>query len=192
MPRSAPASRRSWRRSAGPRSRPCRRRSRAGTATASSSSERGVADRLAIVRLGHRGHGIAESAAGPVYVPYTLPGETIETEPWPGHPDRRHLVRVDAPSAERIAPICPHFGTCGGCALQHWEGARYRAWKRDLLVATLRQAGIETAVDELIDAHGEGRRRAVFHARRGGKDILQVGFTASGTHHIVPIDRCPI
>jgi 23S rRNA (uracil1939-C5)-methyltransferase len=151
-----------------------------------------VVDRLAIVRLGHRGDGVAEGADGPIYVPYTLPGETIETEPWPGHPDRRHLVRVDAPSPERIAPICPHFGTCGGCALQHWETARYRAWKRDLLVTTLQQAGIETAVDEMIDAHGDGRRRAVFHARRSGRDILQVGFTAFSTHQIVPIDRCPI
>lgn len=151
-----------------------------------------MVDRLAIVRLGHRGDGIADSAAGPIYVPYTLPGETIEGEPWPGHPDRRHLVRVDAPSPERIAPICPHFGTCGGCALQHWETARYRAWKRDLLVTTLRQTGIETDVDDLIDAHGEGRRRAVFHARHGAKDVLQVGFAAFSTHHIVPIDRCPI
>src|SRR5262249_44030429 len=136
-PRSAPASRRSSRRSVGPSLRPCRRRSKAATATASSSSGRGVVDRLAIVRLGHRGDGIADGADGPIYVPYTLPGETIETEPWPDHPDRRHLVRVDAPSPERIAPICPHFGTCGGCALQHWDTARYRAWKRDLLVGTL-------------------------------------------------------
>jgi 23S rRNA (uracil1939-C5)-methyltransferase len=151
-----------------------------------------VVDRLAIVRLGHRGDGIADSPAGPIYVPYTLPGETIETEPWPGHPDRRHLVRVDAPSPERIAPICPHFGTCGGCALQHWETARYRAWKRDLLVTALRQAGIDTDVDDLIDAHGEGRRRAVFHAKHGAKDVLQVGFTAFSTHHIVAIDRCPV
>jgi 23S rRNA (uracil1939-C5)-methyltransferase len=151
-----------------------------------------VVDRLAIVRLGHRGDGIADGADGPIYVPYTLPGETIEGEPWPGHPDRRHLVRVDAPSPERIAPICPHFGTCGGCALQHWETTRYRAWKRDLLVTALSQAGIETQVDDLIDAHGEGRRRAVLHARSSAKDILQVGFTAVSTHHIVPIDRCPI
>ena len=151
-----------------------------------------MVDRLAIARLGHRGDGIADGPDGPIYVPYSLPGETIEAEPWPGHPDRRHLVRVDAPSPERIVPICPHFGTCGGCALQHWETARYRAWKRDLLVTALGQAGIETAVDELIDAHGEGRRRAVFHARHGAKDILQVGFTAFSTHHIVPIDRCPI
>ncbi len=151
-----------------------------------------MVDRLAIVRLGHRGDGIAESPAGPIYVPYTLPGETIEAEPWAGHPDRRHLVRVDAPSPERIAPICPHFATCGGCALQHWETARYRAWKRDLLIAALEQAGIESAVGELIDAHGEGRRRAVLHAKHGAKDVLQVGFTAFSSHHIVPIDHCPV
>ena len=151
-----------------------------------------MVDRLAIVRLGHRGDGIADSPVGPIYVPYTLPGETVEGEPWPGHPDRRHLLRVDAPSPERIAPICPHFGTCGGCALQHWESTRYRAWKRDLLVTALRHAGIETDVDDLIDAHGEGRRRAVFHARHGTKDVLQVGFAAFSTHHIVPIDHCPI
>ena len=151
-----------------------------------------MVDRLAIARLGHRGDGIADSPAGSIYVPYTLPGETIETEPWPGHPDRRHLVRVDAASPERIEPICPHFGTCGGCALQHWETARYRAWKRELLVTALQQAGIEASVEDLVDAHGEGRRRAVFHARRGARDILQVGFAAFSTHHIVPIDHCPI
>jgi 23S rRNA (uracil1939-C5)-methyltransferase len=38
----------------------------------------------------------------------------------------------------------------------------------------------------------DGRRRAVFHARRGQKDILQVGFMQAGTHYIVAIDRCPI
>src|SRR5262249_26276872 len=47
-------------------------------------------------------------------------------------------------------------------------------------------------VDDLIDAHGDGRRRAVFHASRRAKDVLKVGFTAAGTHDIVAIDRCPI
>jgi len=155
-------------------------------------SERIVVDRLVIARIGHRGDGIADTEIGPVYVPYTLPGETIEGGPWPGHPDRRHLLRVDAASPERIAPVCPHFATCGGCALQHWESGRYRAWKRDLVTTALAQAGIDAAVDPLIDAHGEGRRRAVFHARRGAKDVLQVGFSAVSTHHIVAIDRCPI
>src|SRR5947209_17644782 len=118
---------------------------------------------LHIARLGHRGDGIADTPTGPVYVPYTLPGETVTVEAVPGHPDRRHLLRVEAANAERITPVCAHFATCGGCAVQHWSEARYRAWKRGLVVHALAQAGLEAGVDELIDAHGEGRRREVFH-----------------------------
>ena len=151
-----------------------------------------MVERLLIDRLAHRGDGVADTPEGPVFVPYTLPGETVEAERVPGHPDRRHLLRIDTPSPERIAPICPHFGVCGGCAIQHWTEARYREWKRDLLVSALRQAGLDTPVGELIDAHGEGRRRAVFHARRGQRDILEVGFAALRAHHIVGIDRCPV
>jgi 23S rRNA (uracil1939-C5)-methyltransferase len=151
-----------------------------------------VVERLVIDRLGHRGDGIAETPAGPLYVPYVLPGETVEAEPIPGHPDRRHVLRVAVESPERIAPVCPHFGVCGGCALQHWETARYRAWKRGLVVSALAQAGIEAPVADLVDAHGAGRRRAVFHARRGTHDVLQVGFAAYRAHHVVPIDRCPV
>src|SRR5215472_435130 len=122
-------------------------------------------ERLPITRMGRRGDGIADGDNGPIYVPYALPGETAEVEEWPGHPDRRRLIAVEAPSAERIAAICPHFGVCGGCALQHWEHGRYRGWKRGLVVEAMEQAGLATAgvVDPLVDAHGEGRRRAVFH-----------------------------
>jgi len=149
-------------------------------------------ERLNILRLGHRGDGIADTPAGPVYVPYTLPGETVEAETLAGHPDRRHLIRVEAPSPERIVPICPHFGICGGCAIQHWTEQRYRAWKRDLVVHVLAQMRIDAEVDELIDAHGEGRRRAVLHARRVGHDIVEVGFAGLRAHNIVAIDHCPV
>ena len=145
-----------------------------------------------INRLGSRGDGVADTEAGPVYVPYALPGEAAEVEPWPGHADRRHLMKLDVASAERITPICPHFGVCGGCALQHLATARYRDWKRALVVAALQRAGIDVPVDDLIDAHGEGRRRAVFHARRSARDVLEVGFAALRAHHVVAIDRCPI
>jgi 23S rRNA (uracil1939-C5)-methyltransferase len=47
-------------------------------------------------------------------------------------------------------------------------------------------------VDSLIDAHGDGRRRATFHARLSARDILEVGFAALRAHHIVGIDRCPV
>jgi 23S rRNA (uracil1939-C5)-methyltransferase len=151
-----------------------------------------VTERLLIESVGHRGDGVATTPGEPVFVPYTLPGETVTVEAVPGHPDRRHLLKVETASPQRIAPICPHFGVCGGCALQHWKTAEYRAWKRGLVVAALAQENLETEIDELIDAHGEGRRRAVLHARRSGNDTLQVGFAAPRAHHIVPIDRCPV
>ena len=151
-----------------------------------------MTERLTIEALGHRGDGVVGTADGPVYVPFTLPGETVEVDAWPSHPDRRHLLRVDAASADRVAPICPHFGACGGCALQHWRTEPYRAWKRSLVATALAQIGLPGEVGELIDAHGRGRRRATLHARRGTHDVLQVGFAAPRAHHIVAIDHCPI
>jgi len=151
-----------------------------------------VVERLVIEHVGHLGDGIADGASGAIYVPGTLPGETVEVEGVAGHSDRRRLLHVHVASAERIAPICQHFGVCGGCAVQHWDMAHYRAWKRDLVIAALRQAGLDAPVAELIDAHGEGRRRAVFHARRGTHDVLEVGFSAARAHHLVAIDHCPV
>ena len=69
-----------------------------------------MTEQLTIARLGHRGDGIADTNAGPVFVPYTLPGEIVTVERVDGHPDRRHLVHVDKPSHERATPICKHFG----------------------------------------------------------------------------------
>jgi 23S rRNA (uracil1939-C5)-methyltransferase len=151
-----------------------------------------LVERLAIDGLGARGDGVASSAAGAIYVPFTLPGEIVEVDPWPGHPDRRNLLRVQAASAARITPICPHFGVCGGCQLQHWDAAPYLAWKREAVVTALRHAGIAADVGDIRDAHGDGRRRAVLHARRATHDILEVGFASLQAHRIIPIDRCPI
>lgn len=151
-----------------------------------------MTERLTISEVGHRGDGIAETPDGPVYVSYALPGEVIEVERVPGHADRRHLLRVIRASDDRTAPFCQHFGTCGGCTIQHWAPERYRAWKRELVVNALHQAGLDVPVGKLVDAQGEGRRRATFHARGHGRGGLEVGFAAARAHQIVPIDRCPV
>jgi len=150
-------------------------------------------ERLVIDHVGHHGDGVAIAGGGNIYVPYTLGGETVEVAPVPGrHPDRRRLINVEIASAERIAPFCPHFTVCGGCAIQHWDAEPYRAWKRDLVVTTLAQAGIDCEVAPLVDAHGAGRRRLTLHGRMGTHEVLKIGFAAAGSHDIVPIDRCPI
>jgi 23S rRNA (uracil1939-C5)-methyltransferase len=152
-----------------------------------------VVERLVIDHVGHLGDGIALVEGRSFFVPYTLRGETVEVAAAPGnHPDRRQLLRIEQASPERIEPFCPHFGICGGCAVQHWETEHYRAWKRDLVATTLAQAKIECEVFPLIDAHGNGRRRMTLHGRKGTHDVLKVGFAAAHSHDIIPIDRCPI
>jgi 23S rRNA (uracil1939-C5)-methyltransferase len=145
-------------------------------------------ERLVIDRVGHQGDGIAASAAGQVYIPYTLPGETVIVA---RSGDRGDLRRNVSPSPDRIPPICPYFGLCGGCALQHWKEENYRAWKRGLVVDALAHEEIDTPVGELIDAHGEGRRRIVLHARRT-REGMTVGFMAHRSHTLVAIERCPV
>jgi 23S rRNA (uracil1939-C5)-methyltransferase len=76
--------------------------------------------------------------------------------------------------------------------MQHWSLAEYHIWKRELVVEALAHANLLCPVGTLIDAHGQGRRRAVLHARRGSRDLLEVGFAAPRAHHIIAIDRCPV
>jgi 23S rRNA (uracil1939-C5)-methyltransferase len=151
-----------------------------------------MTERLTIDHVGHFGDGVAVANGASIYVPYALGGETVDVLPSPGHPDRRALAHIVTASPERIDPFCPHFGACGGCAIQHWQPEAYRAWKRQLVVETLNHAGIECEVGDLIDAHGTGRRRMTLHARQSQQDILRVGFAAAGRHEIIAIDRCPI
>ena len=151
-----------------------------------------MVERLVIDHVGHRGDGVAFAGGHTVFVPYTLGGEAVEAASVAGHFDRRHLSRIERASAERIAPFCGYFGACGGCAIQHWQPEAYRAWKRQIVVDTLAHTGIECEVDQLVDAHGAGRRRITVHARRNGDDELRVGFAAANSHAIVAIDNCPI
>jgi 23S rRNA (uracil1939-C5)-methyltransferase len=146
-------------------------------------------ERLTITRMGHRGDGVADTAEGQVFVPFSLPGEVVDVEI---KGERGEILLVVEPGAGRIDPACRYFGACGGCAVQQWREADYRAWKRHLVVDALKQAHLDAPVEDLLDAHGAGRRRAVLHARRGGKQALVVGFTGRRSHHIVPIEECPI
>ena len=141
--------------------------------------------RLTISRVGWRGEGVAE---GPVFVPCTLPGEVVTAEV---HQDRGRLIAVETVSPERIAPLCPHFGHCGGCQLQHWQEDAYRAWKVAQVEQAFAKSAIDTTVSALIDAHGEGRRRVSLHVRR--KDgVVTAGFMEVRSHDLYDLDRCPI
>lgn len=140
---------------------------------------------VTIARLGHRGDG---AAADGLLVPGALPGERVSVI---RDGKFARLVALFSASKERIAPICPHFGHCGGCAVQHLAPEPYAAWKRGIAVQALAQAHIATELDALVDAHGAGRRRITLHVRRmAGR--ARAGLMAARSHTLVPIDHCPI
>ncbi len=143
-------------------------------------------EELAVVALDSHGRGVAEGGA---LIPFALPGERVRAL---RSGRRAELVEILAPSPERAEPFCEWFGRCGGCAAQHMGESLYRAWKRDQVTQALERAGVEAEVGPLIDAHGEGRRRAAFHARFPHRGPDEVGFMRAGSHEIVSIDACPL
>jgi len=147
-----------------------------------------MTERLTIEKLGARGEGVAHHGGKTLFVPYALAGETVDATICGDH---AVLDRIVTPSPDRIAPICKHYGGCGGCAVQALAGGAYADWKRGLVVSALRNAGLDLEVGPLIDAHGEGRRRVTFHARFVG-GAAQVGFMQARSHDLVEIDACPL
>jgi 23S rRNA (uracil1939-C5)-methyltransferase len=143
---------------------------------------------LTVDRLGQKGDGIVQAASGSIFIPYALPGETVRAVV---DGDRGQLVEIITPSDSRIAAICPLFTRCGGCAAQHMAPGLYREWKRQQVVTALSRAGIEAPVGDLVDAHGAGRRRVTFHARRQGEAMV-VGFMAARSHDLISVEACPV
>jgi 23S rRNA (uracil1939-C5)-methyltransferase len=143
---------------------------------------------LAITGIGRRGEGLARHAGVPVFVPGTLPGETVRASL---DGARAGLVDVTTASPERMQPFCPHYYSCGGCQLQHWREPPYRSWKTALVETALRGRGITANVRMLIDAHGAGRRRVSIHVRRNG-GIVTAGFMVARSHRLLDLDHCPV
>ncbi len=139
-----------------------------------------------IEQMGGEGDGVA---AGPAFIPFSLPGERVLAR---GAGERRELLEVLEASAERIAPACPYFGTCGGCALQHWAAEPYLAWKVERLAGTLARERIETDILPPFAAQPGTRRRVTLHARRGDRDQARLGYKPRKSWDLVDIDVCPI
>jgi 23S rRNA (uracil1939-C5)-methyltransferase len=145
--------------------------------------------RLKIERLGTRGEGLAPGPDGTAIVPYALPGETVIAEL---DGARGKLLEIVTPSPQRVPAFCRYFSTCGGCAVQTLAREPYAQWKQSLLADAMRRAGLDTKADALADAHGDGRRRATFHARSNARGRATTGFMEARTHDIVEIEECPL
>ncbi len=143
-------------------------------------------DELLIERVGAQGDGVA---SGPLYVPQALPGERVRASV---AGDRGELVEVLTSSPERQPATCPHFGPCGGCALQHWRAAPYLAWKVEQIRLALGRERIETEFSPAFAAPPGSRRRLALHARAASPDEVRIGFKSRRSWRLTPIEACPI
>jgi 23S rRNA (uracil1939-C5)-methyltransferase len=152
---------------------------------------------VTITRLGLRGDGIAESPDGPLYVAGALPGETVRARIGAKRSDgfAATLEEIITPSPDRVTPPCPHFGTCGGCATQSLSDEAYLAWKQEMVVSSVRRAGLDpTLVAPMQRTPSNSRRRAEFAAFRprakGAKTFF--GFHARASNMVVNLETCLI
>jgi 23S rRNA (uracil1939-C5)-methyltransferase len=138
---------------------------------------------VTIERLGHLGDGVA---AGPVFVPLTLPSEVVEGEVIGGRIAKPSIV---TPSPDRVRAPCPHFATCGGCTLQHASDGFLAAWKTDVVRTALAAQGLSAPFRPTHVSPPATRRRATLAGRRTKKGAL-VGFHAKASDVIVAIPAC--
>ncbi|NQV82588.1 MAG: class I SAM-dependent RNA methyltransferase [Rhodospirillales bacterium] len=143
---------------------------------------------IKITHLGGRGDGIGEVAGERVFVPYALPGEEVRAMVTGNRAVVEEIVKS---SPKRIEPFCPHFTHCGGCAAQHIDQDTYRSWKKGIIEVALANKGLDAPVDDLIDAHGAGRRRVTLHVRFE-KGRVRAGFMQARRHELLDLDHCPV
>jgi len=149
---------------------------------------------LKITKVIAGGKGLGTLADGMVMmVGGVLPGETVvavETRVHRGHKEG-DLARIVEASPERVVPPCPHYGTCGGCDLQHAAYPAQLAIKGQILRESLLRARLDLPEDQpgpALDSPNalHYRHRVRLHLDQSGR----LGFHQSGSNAVVPIQRC--
>src|SRR6202140_1650551 len=150
---------------------------------------------LSIEKLVYGGDGLTHADGNTVFVPYVLPGEGVRaaTKTKKKKLIWTKLVEVTSPSAERIAPACPHFQVCGGCHYQHIPAAEQVRLKIEILRETLSRLG-GGQWNGGITAHSGGPYCYRNPAQGGGGGGMPraLGYFLPESSVILPIDTCPI
>lgn len=148
---------------------------------------------VTIESVGGRGDGIARHRDKPLYVPLAAPGDRVlaRIEAAKGDGFAASLIEVLEPGPCRVAPPCPHYGVCGGCAVQHLDRDTDAAWKRGVVATALSRQGLDPAVvGPALRLPPGQRRRAAFAFARTQRGVV-LGFNARASHRVVDIDACP-
>ena len=146
---------------------------------------------LAIDTVAYGGDGIGRHEGCVVFVPFTIPGETVRVRVVKSQRQwaRAEVVALVTASPDRVAPPCPWFTRCGGCAYQHIAYARQLTIKTAQVEEALRRIGkfpnppVEPARPS---PHDYGyRNRITVHV-----DPPAIGFRGTDPRQVVDITRC--
>jgi len=138
---------------------------------------------LLIESVDHEAHGIAHHDGKVIFVDGALPGETVIASSYRKKPkyENAQTIAVVKASSSRVTPQCPHYGTCGGCSMQHANVATQVALKQRVLEDNLWHIG-KVRPDVMLRAiHGPSwgyRYRARFSVR----DVVKKGGVLVGFH----------
>jgi len=150
---------------------------------------------LLIEKLVYGGDGLGHAEGNTVFVPYVLPNEEIRAEVTSR---KKKLVwakplEILKEDAARIKPVCPHFGTCGGCHYQHASYESQVALKIEILRETLSRMGGVNWTGDITPHTAEPlhyRNRAQWAVRNANPRAL--GYYLPESNAIVPIDHCDV
>lgn len=150
-----------------------------------------------VIALGADGAGIIKIEGITVFVPFCLVGEKVRFTALKVKDNIAYgkLLEVLTPSYMRVKPVCPVFGKCGGCDLQHMNYAAQLAFKRESVKSTLGKiGGVYEEVEQTVACESEYRYRnkLALPLADDGCGNLVAGFYAERSHRIVPVDDCPI
>lgn len=127
-----------------------------------------------------------------IFIPQVIPGETVLVEITEIRKDftRGRVAAIIDPSPSRREPVCPYFGRCGGCQLQHMSYSRQLEEKEAVLRETLARIGGINAPHIVTEGSEETgyRIRVQLHRGPGGR----LGFKERRSERVVTIDRCPV
>ncbi|MDE6274752.1 MAG: 23S rRNA (uracil(1939)-C(5))-methyltransferase RlmD, partial [Clostridiales bacterium] len=140
--------------------------------------------------------GIVRSQDMTVFVPFLLLGEKAEIRilKTKGNIAYGKIVELFTPAEERVRPVCPVFGRCGGCQLQHENYRAQLKFKTELVKSALEKiGGIKFSVPPCVASEKEYGYRNKLQmpiGRLNGENAI--GFYAERSHRIVKTDACPI
>ncbi|HEY8355218.1 MAG TPA: 23S rRNA (uracil(1939)-C(5))-methyltransferase RlmD [Methylophilaceae bacterium] len=151
-----------------------------------------------IESLDQEARGVTHVEGKVVFIDGALPGETVSYQSRKRKPSYEFadVVEVLQPSSARVTPKCPHFGVCGGCALQHMEPAAQVAAKQRMLEADLWHIG-RTRPEWMLPAiqgpawgyRHKARLRARYVPKKGG---VLVGFNEKASSYVADMRTCAI